>query len=644
MGALRQILPCVATVAAFAVPAAAARGATIVVDTTEAQSATQCGLANAITAANTNAVSGGCKKGDFLSPDQIEFALPPQATITLAAALPTIGSQLAIVGPGAGQLVVSGGDAFRVFTVNAQAAAISDLTIDDGKAETGAGLRNESGSSLELVGVTLRGNEATGPGFLIGGGAIWNRGTLTLIESLVSENVAWSPERTIGGGIVNQLGAMTIVRSTIDGNEAVSPSTGAVGGGILDQAQLTLRDSTVSRNKAVASAAPLLEAIGGGILVETPGAATIERSTIAANSVATSAGGTQFGGGFATTSTAAQSISASTLAANIGPASNVYNLGPVTFRSTILANPSGTLNCWLPVISLGFNLEDRDSCELMQPSDQRNTNPLLAPGLAANGGPTETVALLKGSPAIDRGISLGSETSDQRGLRRPVAIAGVPNAPGGNGADVGAYEIQVPRTTIVSGPGEGEAIANPEPSFGFVADEGGATFLCALDGSLPAPCASPFKLPRLADGPHVFTVAAVGSIGYAEEPPKARTFSVDTRQPEAPRRDDTPPSSSTTTKPPETIVPAAPRASIGKQPARTTQRRLTIRFSSDQPGSTFSCKLDDHRWRGCRSPYKTPTLALGVHTFQVKATGPAGQPDATPAKRSFRVIAPPHGG
>jgi len=641
---VRSFLACIVVAAALAAPAAAP-AATIVVDSEEALSATDCGLANAITAANTNAKSGGCNKGDFLIPDRIEFALPQQATITLGAPLPTISSQLAIVGPGAGQLVVSGGDAFRVFTIKAVGASISDLTIADGKAETGGGLRNESGSSLELVGVTLRGNEANVPGpFPGGGGAIWNLGTLSLTESLVSENVARSPERAIGGGIVNQLGSMTITRSTIDRNEAVSTSTGANGGGIFDSAQLTLRDSTVSRNKAVASAVPLLEAIGGGILVETPGASTIERSTIVANSVATSAGGTQFGGGFATTSTATQAISASTLAGNFGPASNVYNTGLVTFRSTILADPSGTLNCWLPAISLGFNLEEGDSCELEQPSDQKNTDPLLAPGLAANGGPTETIALLKGSPAIDRGISLGPETSDQRGLRRPVEIASMPNALGGNGADVGAYEIQVPRTTIVSGPGEGETVGDASPSFGFVADEAGAGFLCSLDGSAAAACTSPFQLQNLAGGPHTFTVAALGSAGYAEDPPKTRTFSVDTPQPEPPRRDETAPSSSPPTKPPETIVPAAPRASIGKLPARTSQRQLTIRFSSDQPGSTFSCKLDGRKWRGCRSPYKTPELALGEHTFRVKATGPAGQPDATPAKRSFRVIAPPRGG
>ena len=636
---MRRILVCVSVVVAALATPVAASAATIVVDSEEALSATDCGLANAITAANTNAVSGGCKKGDFMIPDRVEFALPPQATISLGAPLPTISSQLAIVGPGAEALVVSGAGAFRVFTVNSLAASISDLTIADGKAETGGGLRNESGSNLELVGVTLRGNEANVPGpFPGGGGAIWNRGTLSLTESLVSENVVSSPERANGGGIVNQLGAMTITRSTIDGNEAVSPSTGATGGGILNSAQLTLRDSTVSHNRAVATAVPLLEAIGGGILVETPGATTIERSTIVANSVATSAGGTQFGGGFATTSTATQAISASTLAKNLGPASNVYNAGPVSFRSTILADPSGTLNCLVPAISLGFNLEDGESCELEAPTDQKNTDPLLAPGLADNGGPTETIALLKGSPAIDRGISLGPETSDQRGLRRPVEIASVPNPPGGNGADVGAYEVQVPRATIVSGPGEGESIANHEPSFGFVADEAAATFRCSVDGAAAVPCASPFKLPALADGQHVFTVAALGSAGYAEEPPKARTFSVDVPTPE-PKPETPSPSSSPPTKPPETIVPVAPRASIGKLPARTTARRLTIGFSSDQPGSTFACKLDRRQWSGCRSPFKTPKLALGKHTFRVKAIGPAGQPDATPAKRSFRVIA-----
>ena len=64
-------------------------------------------------------------------------------------------------------------------------------------------------------------------------------------------------------------------------------------------------------------------------------------------------------------------------------------------------------------------------------------DPLLGP-LTNNGGLTPTMALLPGSPAIDQGISAGTLT-DQRGVRRPFDVPGVPNA--ADGSDIGAYEF-----------------------------------------------------------------------------------------------------------------------------------------------------------------------------------------------------------
>jgi hypothetical protein len=67
-------------------------------------------------------------------------------------------------------------------------------------------------------------------------------------------------------------------------------------------------------------------------------------------------------------------------------------------------------------------------------------DPLLGP-LQDNGGPTQTMALLPGSPAIDGGSSFGLST-DQRGDPRPVDFSGIPNAAGGDGADIGAFEVR----------------------------------------------------------------------------------------------------------------------------------------------------------------------------------------------------------
>lgn len=68
--------------------------------------------------------------------------------------------------------------------------------------------------------------------------------------------------------------------------------------------------------------------------------------------------------------------------------------------------------------------------------DRAGTNPLLGP-LAGNGGPTQTMALQAGSPAIDGGDGAGCPATDQRGVPRP----------GGAACDVGAFEIATPRPT-----------------------------------------------------------------------------------------------------------------------------------------------------------------------------------------------------
>jgi hypothetical protein len=66
-------------------------------------------------------------------------------------------------------------------------------------------------------------------------------------------------------------------------------------------------------------------------------------------------------------------------------------------------------------------------------------DPLLGP-LQMNGGFTPTHALLPGSPAIDQGNSFGIHT-DQRGHHRPYNYTTIPNAPGGDGSDIGAFEL-----------------------------------------------------------------------------------------------------------------------------------------------------------------------------------------------------------
>ena len=107
-----------------------------------------------------------------------------------------------------------------------------------------------------------------------------------------------------------------------------------------------------------------------------------------------------------------------------------------------IRNLAGHVSSW------GYNVcTDDGGGFLYRPPDQINTDPLLdAAGLSDNGGPTSTIALLPGSPAIDQGKrdavpGLGSDT-DQRGFPRPSDHLLIPDAPGGDGSDVGAFEVQ----------------------------------------------------------------------------------------------------------------------------------------------------------------------------------------------------------
>ena len=93
-------------------------------------------------------------------------------------------------------------------------------------------------------------------------------------------------------------------------------------------------------------------------------------------------------------------------------------------------------------MSLGYNLSSDDASTLLnQSTDQNSTNPMLGP-LANNGGPTFTHALLAGSPAIDKGKNFTSATTDQRGFFRTFDNFSIPNATGGDGTDIGAFEVQ----------------------------------------------------------------------------------------------------------------------------------------------------------------------------------------------------------
>lgn len=82
----------------------------------------------------------------------------------------------------------------------------------------------------------------------------------------------------------------------------------------------------------------------------------------------------------------------------------------------------------------------------------------------------------------------------------------------------------------------------------------------------------------------------------------------------------------------------APKTKIEKHPdGRTPSRKVTFRFSANESGAKFECKLDNSAYKHCKSP-KRYRVKLGKHTFRVRAIDSSGNVDSTPAKDKFRVV------
>jgi len=147
-------------------------------------------------------------------------------------------------------------------------------------------------------------------------------------------------------------------------------------------------------------------------------------------------------------------VSNSTISGNSdsgGEGGGILSGGTLTLKSTLLAGQPAGGNCYVyggTATSAGYNLSDDSSCGfLTQTGDQNNTSAGLDPsGLQNNGGPTQTIALLATSSAVDAiPLSACSDafgnlvSSDQRGITRPQ----------GSGCDIGAFELtQVPTANV----------------------------------------------------------------------------------------------------------------------------------------------------------------------------------------------------
>jgi len=429
---------------------------------------------------------------DAMPGDTIDFA-PGLTTIDLTTAELVINKNLTISGPGADLLTVQrstagGTPTFRIFNMVSASVTISGLKIANGNASPGGrggGIFNSSGS-LTVGACIISGNTGRASNGCGGGGGIFNSsgGTVNISDSTLSGNNGGSTT-TVGGcggggGILNSAGGtVNISDSTLSDNiggdfNGVSDGGGR-GGGLQNLGgTVTLLNSTISGNFGGAVA------IGGGLFNAGGGTMHITNSTVSGNTsfgFVSSAGGA----GGIHNDDATVIMTSSTLSYNSGQFGGFRNLGTgvVRARNTIIANNTRPGSPWDfsgTLTSEGYNLigdTQHGTITGTTTGNQLDVNPMLGP-LQDNGGPTFTHAFLSGSTAIDGGDASGS-TTDQRGLTRPVDDPAIPNATGGDGSDIGAYEEQTltpvptPTPTLTPSP-------TPTPS--------------AIPSSTPAPARS----------------------------------------------------------------------------------------------------------------------------------------------------------
>ena len=426
--------------------------------------------------------------------DTINFAAGLSGgTLTLTSGALGIASNVTIDGDIDGNhtpdITISGGGNSGVFYVSGGTSTLDGLVVTGGQANYGGGVYLGPGASLTVKDSTLQGNTASSfgggvyvrPGGALTvmdstlsgnstggyGGGICDAGTLTLVNSTVSDNTAFN-----GAGIRASGGAtVSVYDSTLTSNQATD-----FGGGIANYGHLTLVDSLLSGNQAD---------LGGGVYNAGTGTFALVSSTLSGNHAS-------FGGGIdnASNFTLTNATLSGNDAADAG--GGIYSFGNMTLVNSIVAgNEAGVTGADLrgtPLILSGGNIVGdtfsidgttaRTGIALSDIFASVVTNPytnVASGALANNGGPVETVALKvsASNPAIDAGADARAPATDARGFARSDFPGAANN--GTNISDLGAYEVshQIVVTTLddVTDPSDGlislrEAIADAKNSSG----------------------------------------------------------------------------------------------------------------------------------------------------------------------------------
>jgi hypothetical protein len=622
--------------------------------------------ANGTTAADTINVTGApCGSGTSAGFVLTTAAAPGSGGNDTG--LPFVTQPLTIQGNGATIQRSSSAPNFRIMLASGAALDLHNLTISGGKLTgtgfLGAGIATLN-APLTMDGVTLVGNQNLAGS---GGGLVTFGGSAVIDHSALDLNLASN-----GGGLYAVGATITVRRSLLFENVADNAAhNGSTGAALITGSTANFENDTFSLN--------LADNAIGGIGVLNSGAlqsnVTVESSTFADNGNSVAAGGPP-GGAIFTCGSACGGTAAA-------PVVHVHNTIVTDTDSTAPAvlKPCDT-DFGGSIVNDGGNLEwPGTSCGFATHADPK----LAASG--ANGGVTANYRLLPTSPAIDLGTTPCPAT-DQRDKVRP----------GGDACDAGSFETHPPQTTA-SAPGTAQSapqvtFSSNQPNSTFECRvDGGAFAVCTSPFTVTGVSDGSHTVDVRASAPDPSATPATNNV-YTDPSPASATVLVDTTAPvvtigsvTSPTSDRNPDIPFTVSEPASTtcqvdsgaqvactspyttpnlsdgthtvtvratdtagntgsaqvtvvVATHGPDAGITSGPAGTVLGQkatfdATFTFTANPPdGATFECKLDTAAFAACTSP-TTYTVAPGAHTFTVRAIGPSGLVDPSPAVRNF---------
>ncbi len=375
-------------------------------------------------------------------------------------------NSLTITGAGASSTILDGTETGNVLIIAGGTVNISGVTIENGSnGDDGAGIDScdaNAGCVVTISDSTFSDNNAPAWGGAIDNGDNGGNGTLTVTDSTFTDDTAGANGGGAidngangGGGTVtvsgstftddsaapsgrggaidnaddNGSGTVTVSGSTFTGNTAGGGGGAIANGSDGGDGNLTVSNSTFSDNSATdGGAIDNADASGSGTTA-------VSDSTFSGNTASSDGGAIDNADNSAHGSTTATSstFSGNGASGSGGTVDNPGNgdSGPASFGASILVGATAGGECGGAVTDLGYNIDDGSTCNFSGPSLSNTAADLDSSGLQNNGGPTQTIAVEPGSPAI--GLVTNAPqcpATDQRGAARPTSGA----------CDAGAYD------------------------------------------------------------------------------------------------------------------------------------------------------------------------------------------------------------